>query len=100
MADSAGTPPDRPRLDELPLAPALRRRDRRHSREFRRQRRAPSRPKLLDWLATEFVAQGWSVKAMHRLIMTTDAYRQSSYDNPDRHALAHQADPDNRLPWR
>ena len=38
----------------------------------------PSHPELLDWLATEFVRRGWSVKAMHRLIMTSSAYRQSS----------------------
>ena len=39
---------------------------------------APSHPELLDWLATEFVRRGWSVKAMHRLIMTSSAYRQAS----------------------
>ena len=39
---------------------------------------APSHPELLDWLATAFVRRGWSVKAMHRLIMTSSAYRQSS----------------------
>ncbi len=35
----------------------------------------PSHPELLDWLATEFIRQGWSVKAMHRLILTSNAYR-------------------------
>ena len=39
---------------------------------------APSHPELLDWLATEFVREGWSIKAMHRLIMTSSAYRQTS----------------------
>ena len=39
---------------------------------------APSHPELLDWLATEFVRAGWSIKAMHRLIMTSSAYRQAS----------------------
>src|SRR5208337_3749959 len=39
---------------------------------------APSHPELLDWLATEFVARGWSVKTMHRLILTSTAYRQAS----------------------
>jgi hypothetical protein len=39
---------------------------------------APSHPELLDWLAEEFLARGWSVKAMHRLICTSAAYRQSS----------------------
>ena len=38
----------------------------------------PSHPELLDWLATEFVRQGWSMKAMHRLIVTSATYRQSS----------------------
>ena len=62
----------------------------------------PSHPELLDWLATEFVARGWSVKAMHRLILTSAAYRQASRDRPGApaHARAKQADPDNRLLWR
>jgi mono/diheme cytochrome c family protein len=38
----------------------------------------PTHPELLDWLAQEFVRQGWSIKAMHRLIMTSATYRQSS----------------------
>jgi cytochrome c553 len=38
----------------------------------------PSHPELLDWLATEFVAHGWSIKHMHRLMMTSAVYRQSS----------------------
>jgi hypothetical protein len=38
----------------------------------------PSHPELLDWLATEFVRTGWSMKSMHKLIMTSAAYRQSS----------------------
>ena len=38
----------------------------------------PTHPELLDWLATEFVQQGWSIKAMHRLMMTSSTYRQSS----------------------
>jgi hypothetical protein len=37
----------------------------------------PSNPELLDWLASEFVARGWSLKAMHRLMVTSDAYRRS-----------------------
>ncbi len=39
---------------------------------------APSHPELLDWLAEEFLARGWSLKAMHRVICTSAAYRQSS----------------------
>jgi hypothetical protein len=39
---------------------------------------APSHPELLDWLATEFIERGWSVKAMHRAIMLSATYRQAS----------------------
>jgi hypothetical protein len=38
----------------------------------------PTHPELLDWLATEFAAKGWRVKAMHKLIMMSDAYRRSA----------------------
>jgi mono/diheme cytochrome c family protein len=56
----------------------------------------PSHPELLDYLATEFIARGWSWKAMHRLILTSNAYRQSSrYD-----AAASARDPENRWLWR
>ncbi len=51
----------------------------------------PTHPELLDWLASEFVASGWKLKSLHRLIVTSAAYRQGSH-NPA--ALA--ADPDNR----
>ena len=54
---------------------------------------APTHPELLDWLATEFVAQGWSIKAMHRLMMTSAAYRQTSRVDP----RAAKADPENAL---
>lgn len=53
----------------------------------------PSHPELLDWLATEFVHGGWSLKDLHRLIMRSTAYRQSSQFVASRHA----ADPDNVL---
>ena len=60
----------------------------------------PSHPELLDWLATEFVRSGWSMKAIHRLIMTSAAYRQSSHID----SAVHQGDPDNvllsRMPMR
>jgi len=56
----------------------------------------PSHPELLDWLATEFVARGWSIKTMHRLMMTSKAYQMSSDDN----AAGVAADPENRLFWR
>ena len=41
----------------------------------------PTHPELLDYLAAQFIARGWSIKAMHRLIMTSDAYRRSA-DHP------------------
>ncbi|MEW4528293.1 DUF1549 domain-containing protein [Maioricimonas sp. JC845] len=47
----------------------------------------PTHPELLDWLANEFVARGWSIKQMHRLIMTSQAYRRSTA-HPDPDALA------------
>jgi mono/diheme cytochrome c family protein len=47
----------------------------------------PAQTELLDWLATEFVAQGWSVKAMHRLIMSSAAYGRSSL-HPDPAAVS------------
>ena len=53
----------------------------------------PSHPELLDWLATEFVRQGWSPKGMHKLIMTSAAYRQSSRFDASRHG----GDPDSVL---
>jgi hypothetical protein len=53
----------------------------------------PTHPELLDWLAVEFVESGWSVKHLHRLMLTSTAYRQRSAVTP---ALA-SADPDNAL---
>ena len=57
----------------------------------------PTHPELLDWLATEFVAHGWSVKAMHRLIMTSATYQRSSQHTPEK-AVA--VDPENNYLWR
>ncbi len=56
----------------------------------------PSHPELLDWLACELSARGWGLKSMHRLIVTSATYRQSS--RSDAEALA--ADPDDALLWR
>ncbi len=53
----------------------------------------PSHPELLDWLAVEFVDRGWSIKQMHRLIMNSRTYRQSSRITDQRRQL----DPQNRL---
>lgn len=56
----------------------------------------PSHPELLDWLATSFVEQGWSIKWLHRLIMNSAAYRMSSAHNEANFTR----DGDNRLLWR
>ena len=61
--------------------------------DFGTQGSAPSHPELLDWLATEFIARGWSQKAMHRLMVTSATYRQSS--QPSEKTL--EADADNLL---
>ncbi len=53
----------------------------------------PSHPELLDWLARQFVSDGWSMKKLHRLIVCSTAYRQSSVRDPAKE----KADPDNRL---
>ena len=63
---------------------------------FGRQGDPPSHPELLDWLASEFASSGWSIKAMHRLIMLSSAYRMSSAFRAENAAR----DPDNRFLWR
>ena len=56
----------------------------------------PTHPELLDWLAIEFIQNGWSVKQLHRLIVTSATYRQSSRDREE----ARMVDPENQLLWR
>ena len=51
---------------------------------------------LLDWLAAEFINNNWSIKHMHRVIMNTDAYRRTSWQNP----ANQNTDPGNKLIWR
>jgi hypothetical protein len=53
----------------------------------------PTHPELLDWLATELVTHGWSIKHVHRLLLTSATYQQSSRASP----RARKLDPDNRL---
>ena len=65
----------------------------RTSEDFGTQGEAPSHPALLDWLATEFMDRGWSVKQMHRLIVTSAVYRQSSAARKE----LESRDPENRL---
>jgi mono/diheme cytochrome c family protein len=59
----------------------------------------PSHPELLDWLAAALIDHGWSLKAMHRLLCMSHAYRQRSVDVPGAAAAA-AIDADNRLLWR
>ncbi len=63
------------------------------SEDLGTQGEAPSHPELLDWLACEFMDQGWSMKALHRLIVGSAVYRQDSRVTPERLAR----DPNNRL---
>ena len=57
----------------------------------------PTHPALLDWLAVEFMDRGWSVKEMHRLLMTSEAYQMASAHED---AGSRAADPENRLLWQ
>jgi len=61
--------------------------------DFGSQGEWPSHPDLLDWLAVEFMESGWDLKHVHRLIVTSNTYRQSSEATPEKLA----ADPENRL---
>ena len=61
--------------------------------DFGSQGEWPLHPELLDWLAVEFMESGWNVKALQKLIVTSNAYRQSSKASPE----LLQKDPDNRL---
>lgn len=65
----------------------------RTTEDFGYQGEAPTHPDLLDWLAVEFASRGWSIKQMHKLIVTSATYRQSSRATPE--LLAH--DPQNKL---
>ncbi|MBL8817318.1 MAG: PSD1 domain-containing protein [Planctomyces sp.] len=60
----------------------------------------PSHPELLDWLAREFVESGWSIKHIHRLIMTSSTYRQRSHIDQVTQGRSRELDPENRLLWR
>ena len=63
---------------------------------FGRRGALPTHSQLLDWLARTFIDEGWSIKAMHRLIMKSTAYQRDSF------AHSHQSDldPENRYLWR
>ncbi len=64
--------------------------------DFGKNGRAPTHPALLDWLASEFMRQGWKMKPLHRMLVTSQAYRQAS--TPDAENLAR--DRDNVYYWR
>lgn len=65
--------------------------------DFGRAGVKPSHPELLDWLAREFIDSGWSIKHVHRLILSSETWRRSSRaENP----IAASKDPDNDLWWR
>jgi len=56
----------------------------------------PTHPELLDWLAVQFIEKGWSVKALHRAVLTSEAWMQSVRQD----AVAAERDPNNELLWR
>jgi hypothetical protein len=66
------------------------------SSNFGERGQPPSHPELLDYLASRFIASGWSMKAMHRLMMLSQAYQLAS-EGPESNLAA---DPDNKLLWK
>src|SRR5262249_38175718 len=66
------------------------------SNDFGKQGDRPTHPQLLDWLATRFVNDDWSIKGLHRMIVTSAAYRQASRSDE----AAAKIDPENKLLWR
>ncbi len=68
--------------------------------DFGRNGKLPTHPALLDWLAAELMENGWSMRHLHQLIVTSDAYRRAS-SNPKSEIRNQQSiDPDNHLLWR
>jgi len=68
--------------------------------DFGKNGRPPSHPELLDWLAVEFMESNWDIRKLHRLIVTSRAYRMnSSMTGPDAEANR-KIDPDNLLLWK
>jgi hypothetical protein len=62
---------------------------------------SPTHPELIDWLAVDFMQHGWKLKRLHRQIMTSSVYRQSSRQPAEgESSLAKMVDPDNHLLWR
>ncbi len=65
--------------------------------DFGRNGNKPTHPELLDWLAVEWMESGWSMKHIHKLIVTSSAYQQKSSGNDN---AAANSDPDNRWLWK
>ena len=69
--------------------------------DFGLRAETPSHPELLDWLTTWFIDNGWSLKKLHRLLLTSAAFQQQSRNLPaDIVQAAEEIDPENRLLWR
>jgi len=66
--------------------------------DFGRMGARPSHPELLDWLATQFIAGGWRMKPIHRMILLSDTYRQASTSTLEK--VAQETDPDNALLYK
>src|SRR5690606_2463270 len=64
--------------------------------DFGRLGAQPTHPELLDWLASELMAQDWSLKRLHRVILLSTAYRQAALHDPAKHAI----DDNNHYYWR
>ena len=69
-----------------------------HTSDFGKLGEAPTHPELLDWLTKGFIENGWSIKWLHRQILNTRTYRQSSMVESTE--LTNKVDPENKLLWR
>ena len=69
--------------------------------DFGIQGQPPTHPQLLDWLSLQLIQDAWSLKSIHRLIVTSSTYQQSTLVDPadQQHALANARDPQNQLWW-
>lgn len=67
--------------------------------DFGVQGQSPSHPELLDWLASTFMEEGWSLKRLHRRILNSYTWRMASSPSAELAARAREVDPDNRLLW-
>src|SRR5262249_11283590 len=59
----------------------------------------PTHPELLDWLAVDFTQHGWRIKRLHKVLMTSTAYRQSAFSDASK-KRGSELDPENDLLWR